>query len=196
MSSAEIALFDIEIDVNGQRMTARVEPRWLLADVLRDQLGLLGTHVACGYGTCGACTVHLNGEPVRACLLFAIQTDGQRVTTVEGLGDAAHLHPLQRAFQQEHGLQCGFCTPGFLMTAEHFLRTTPHPTRAAIRQALVGNLCRCTGYQFIVNAVARAATELAASAADAPLAEPQDGVGSGERGGPTPGPSPSADEEG
>jgi carbon-monoxide dehydrogenase small subunit len=155
-----MSLEEIELDVNGQRMTVQVEPRWLLADVLRDQLGLMGTHVACGYGTCGACTVQLDGEPVRACLLFAIQAVGHRVTTVEGLGTAENLHPLQRAFWEEHGLQCGFCTSGFLMTAEHFLRDHPHPTREEIRQALVGNLCRCTGYQFIVNAVERAAAEM------------------------------------
>src|SRR5215469_3936957 len=135
-----MSLEEIELDVNGQRMTARVEPRWLLADVLRDQLGLMGTHIACGYGTCGACTVQLDGEPVRACLLFAIQAAGHRVSTVEGLGTAENLHPLQRAFWEEHGLQCGFCTSGFLMTAEHFLRNNPHPTREEIRQALTGNI--------------------------------------------------------
>jgi aerobic carbon-monoxide dehydrogenase small subunit len=158
-----MSVIEIALEVNGRRMTVPVEPRRLLADVLRDQLGLVGTHVACGYGTCGACTVQLDGEPVRACLLFAVQADGHRVTTVEGLGSAEHPHPLQRAFWEEHGLQCGFCTPGFLMTAEHFLRTHPHPTRAEIRRALVGNLCRCTGYQFIVNAVERAAAEMDAA---------------------------------
>ena len=160
----------IELEVNGRRATVRVEPRWLLADVLREQFGLLGTHVACGYGTCGACTVHLDGEPVRACLLFAVQAEGHRITTVEGLGTAEHLHPLQRAFWEEHSLQCGFCTPGFLMTAEHLLRVNPHPTRAEIRRALVGNLCRCTGYQFIVNAVERAVAEMSAPA-EAPRVE-------------------------
>lgn len=152
---------EIQLEVNGQQVTVQVEPRWLLVDVLRDQLGLLGTHLACSYGTCGACTVQMDGEPVRACLMFAVQAAGHRVTTIEGLGDADHLHPLQRAFQEEHGLQCGFCTPGFLMTAEHFLREHPHPSREEIRQALVGNLCRCTGYQFILNAVERAAQTLA-----------------------------------
>lgn len=159
---------EIELEVNDRRVKARVEPRWLLVDVLRDQLGLVGTHVGCGYGTCGACTVQLDGEPVRSCLLFAVQAEGHRVTTVEGLGSPDHLHPLQRAFWEEHGLQCGFCTPGFLMTAEHFLRGNPQPTRDEIRQALVGNLCRCTGYQFIVNAVERAAAEMAAAAGAAP----------------------------
>lgn len=158
-----MSLVEIDLEVNGERRTARVEPRWLLVDVLRDQLGLMGTHVACGYGTCGACTVQLDGEPARACLLFAIQASGHRITTVEGLGNAENLHPLQRAFWEEHGLQCGFCTPGFLLTAEAFLRENPHPTREEIRQALVGNLCRCTGYQFIVNAVERAAREMSGS---------------------------------
>ncbi len=155
-----MSLEEIELDVNGQKKTVNVEPRWLLTDVLRDQLGLMGTHVGCGYGACGACTVQLDGEPVRACLLFAVQAVGHRVTTVEGLGTAETLHPLQQAFWEEHGLQCGFCTPGILMTAEHFLRTNPHPTREEIRQALAGNLCRCTGYQFIVNSVERAAAEM------------------------------------
>ena len=159
-----MSLVEIELEVNGARRTARVEPRWLLVDVLRDQLGLLGAHVSCGYGTCGACAVQLDGEPVRACLLFAVQAQGHRITTVEGLGTAERLHPLQRAFWEEHGLQCGFCTPGFLMTAEHFLRENPHPTREEIRQALVGNICRCTGYQFIINAVERAAREMSAPA--------------------------------
>jgi carbon-monoxide dehydrogenase small subunit len=155
---------EIQLEVNGQPMMARVEPRWLLVDVLREQFGLCGAHLACGYGVCGACTVQLDGEPVRACLLFAVQAEGHRVTTVEGLGTADHLHPLQRAFWEEHGLQCGFCTPGFLMTAEAFLRENPHPSREEIRHALTGNICRCTGYQFIVNAVERAAREMAAGA--------------------------------
>ena len=165
-----MSVIEIELEINGERKSVRVEPRWLLADTLRDQLGLMGAHVACGYGTCGACTVQLDGEPVRACLLFAVQAAGHRITTVEGLGTAENLHPLQRAFWEEHGLQCGFCTPGFLLTAEAFLRENPHPTRAEIRQALVGNLCRCTGYQFIVNAVERAAREMGGS----PAAEDED----------------------
>lgn len=148
---------EITVEINGKPRTLNVEPRWLLADVLRDQLGLRGTRIGCGYGVCGSCTIHLDGEPARACLLFAVQVDGHRVTTVEGLSEGEHLHPLQQAFWEEHGLQCGFCTSGFLMTAEHFLRTHPHPTRSEIRQALVGNICRCTGYQFIVNAIERAA---------------------------------------
>ena len=158
---------EIALLVNGKPATVQVEPRRLLADVLREELRLPGTHVACGYGVCGACTVLLDGEPVRSCLMFAVQAAGRRVTTVEGLGTVEHLHPLQRAFWEEHGLQCGFCTPGFLLTADYLLRTNPHPTRAEIREALVGNICRCTGYQFIVNAVERAAAELAGEAAEA-----------------------------
>ena len=133
---------EIMLTVNGQPKTLSVEPRWLLADVLRDHLSLTGTHEACEYGVCGACTVLLDDEPVRACLLFAVQANGHHITTVEGLGTAEHPHPLQAAFWEEHGLQCGFCTPGFLITAEHFLRTHPTPSREEIRAALKGNLCR------------------------------------------------------
>jgi carbon-monoxide dehydrogenase small subunit len=157
---------EIALVVNGKPATVQVEPRRLLVDVLREELRLPGTHIACGYGVCGACTVLLDGEPVRSCLMFAVQAVGRRVTTVEGLGTAEHLHPLQRAFWEEHGLQCGFCTPGFLLTVDYLLRTNPHPTRAEIREALVGNICRCTGYQFIVNAVERAAAELAGEATE------------------------------
>ena len=151
---------DVDFVVNGKPVAVAVEPRRLLADVLREELGLTGTHLGCEYGVCGACTVLLDDEPVRSCLLFAVQAHGRRVTTVEGLGSPERLHPLQEAFWEEHGLQCGFCTPGFLLTAEHFLRTNPHPTREEIREALKGNLCRCTGYQFIVNAVERAAVRM------------------------------------
>ncbi|HUY78525.1 MAG TPA: (2Fe-2S)-binding protein [Ktedonobacterales bacterium] len=150
----------ISMTVNDQPVTVDVEPRWLLADVLRDQLGLTGTHLGCEHGVCGACTVLLDDRPVRACLLLAVQARGKRILTVEGLGDPENLHPLQRAFQQEHALQCGFCTPGMLMTAHAFLATHPQPTRGQIREALAGNLCRCTGYQFIVNAIERAANEM------------------------------------
>jgi carbon-monoxide dehydrogenase small subunit len=150
----------ITMTVNGRPVTVEVEPRWTLADVLRDQLGLTGTHLGCEHGICGACTILLDDRPVRACLLLGVQAREHRVTTVEELGDPKHLHPLQRAFQQEHALQCGFCTPGMLMTAYHFLATHPRPTRREIREALASNLCRCTGYQFIVNAVERAANEM------------------------------------
>jgi|SRR5579884_3819684 len=152
---------DVAFTVNGAPVEVAVEPRWLLADVLRDQLGLTGTHLGCEYGVCGACTVLLDGEPIRSCLLFAVQAQGRHVTTVEGLGTEERLHPLQAAFREEHALQCGFCTPGFLITAAHFLRDHPNPAREEIREALKANLCRCTGYQFIVNAVERAAREMA-----------------------------------
>lgn len=152
---------EIHLTVNDHAVDVAVEPRWLLADVLRDHLGLTGTHLGCEHGVCGACTVLVDGEPTRSCLMFAVQADGHRITTVEGLGSPEHLHPIQAAFWEEHGLQCGFCTPGFLVTAAHFLENrTTIPTREEIREALSGNLCRCTGYQFIVNAVERAAKEI------------------------------------
>ena len=143
--------------VNGVRHERTVEPRLLLSDFLRYELGLTGTHVGCEHGVCGACTVLLDGEAVRSCLMFAVQADGHDVATVEGLsegsggGDA--LHPLQAAFREAHGLQCGFCTPGVLMTLVPFLRDHPDPDEREIREALSGNLCRCTGYQNIVAAV-------------------------------------------
>jgi len=148
----------IRLTVNGQAQTVEVEPRWLLADVLRERLGWTGTHVGCEHGVCGACTVLLEGRPVRACLLLAVQADGQAVTTVEGLARDGQLSAVQEGFRQEHGLQCGFCTPGFLITATYLLQHNPRPTRAEIREALSGNLCRCTGYQNIVNAVEWAAS--------------------------------------
>ena len=145
------------VTVNGARHERAVEPRLLLSDFLRHELGLTGTHVGCEHGVCGACTVLLDGEAVRACLLFAVQADGHDVTTVEGLSDGSGggdaLHPLQAAFREAHGLQCGFCTPGVLMTLVPFLREHPDPDERQIREALSGNLCRCTGYQNIVAAV-------------------------------------------
>ena len=157
MSSASSA-YKVSVDVNGQRHELEVEPRLLLSDFLRHELGLTGTHVGCEHGVCGACTVLLDGEPVRSCILFAVQADGHAVTTVEGLSPGPDkLHPLQEAFWECHGLQCGFCTPGFLMTLVPFLDENPDPTEAEIRQALSGNLCRCTGYQHIVDAVKLAA---------------------------------------
>ena len=154
MSSA----YKVSVDVNGRRHEREVEPRQLLSDFLRHELGLTGTHVGCEHGVCGACTVLLDGEPVRSCILFAVQADGHAVTTVEGLSPGPdQLHPLQEAFWECHGLQCGFCTPGFLMTLVPFLDENPDPTEAEIRQALSGNLCRCTGYQHIVDAVMLAA---------------------------------------
>jgi carbon-monoxide dehydrogenase small subunit len=154
--------------VNGVERRARVIPRLLLADLLREEWGLTGTHLGCEHGACGACTVLLDGEPTRACLVFAVQVDGCRVDTVEGLaGDGAGLHPLQEAFRARHALQCGFCTPGILMTLTAYLREHPAPSEAEIREALSGNLCRCTGYQHIVQAALDAA---AAGRATAPPA--------------------------
>jgi aerobic-type carbon monoxide dehydrogenase small subunit (CoxS/CutS family) len=147
----------IHVDVNGTRHEADVEPRTLLSDFLRGELGLTGTHVGCEHGVCGACTVQLDGEPVRSCLIFAVQADGRAVRTVEALADDDGLHPLQRAFQEAHALQCGFCTAGILMSVEPFVRDRPDATEAEIREALAGNLCRCTGYEGIVDAVRRAA---------------------------------------
>ncbi|MCL6640308.1 MAG: (2Fe-2S)-binding protein, partial [Candidatus Rokubacteria bacterium] len=138
----------VRLRVNGRAHEATVEPRRSLADFLREDLGLTGTHVGCEHGVCGACTVLLDGEPVRACLLFAVQCEGAEVTTVEGLAEGERLHPLQQAFWEHHGLQCGFCTPGILLAAKVFLEENPAPTDAEIREALAGHLCRCTGYQF------------------------------------------------
>ena len=145
----------VAVRVNGTTYERTVQPRLLLSDFLRGDLGLTGTHVGCEHGVCGACTVLLDGEPVRSCLIFAVQTTGQEVQTVESLSsDPNQLHPLQAAFREAHGLQCGFCTPGFLMTLVAFLRDTPQPNETQIREAISGNLCRCTGYQHIVDAVA------------------------------------------
>ena len=149
----------VTVTVNGQTYTREVEARLLLSDFIRHELLLTGTHVGCEHGVCGACTVLLDGEPVRSCLIFAVQADGHAITTVEGLsGDPARLHPLQQAFWEAHGLQCGFCTPGILMTLVPFLEANPTPTEAEVREAISGNLCRCTGYQHIVDAVLLAAS--------------------------------------
>ena len=147
----------VRLHVNGAAHAVTVEPRRTLADVLREDLGLTGTHVGCEHGVCGACTVLWDGQPVRACLLFAIQLDGASLTTVEGLADGERLHPIQEAFWATHGLQCGFCTPGILLTAKALLDENPSPDEADIREAIGGNLCRCTGYHFIVEAIAAAA---------------------------------------
>jgi carbon-monoxide dehydrogenase small subunit len=151
----------IRLTVNGRPHEREVEPRTTLADFLREDLDLTGTHVGCEHGVCGACTVLLDGEPVRSCLLFAIQLDGARLTTVEGLADGERLHPLQQAFWDHHGLQCGFCTPGILLTAMAFLEENPQPSDSDIREAIAGNLCRCTGYHFVVEAIRAAATRAA-----------------------------------
>ena len=150
----------ITVTVNGTRYERTVEPRLLLSDFLRHDLGLTGTHVGCEHGVCGACTVVFDGQPIRSCLMFAVQANGHEITTVEGLGTPDDLHPLQEAFWEAHGVQCGFCTPGFLMTLVPFLKENPNPTEKEIREALSGNLCRCTGYQHIVDAVKLAADKL------------------------------------
>ncbi len=152
----------VSMQINGRAVRGEVEPRLLLADFIRDNAGLTGTHLGCEHGVCGACTVQLDGEPVRSCLMFAVQAHGHRVATVEGMAPNDHeLHPLQQAFHEEHALQCGFCTPGILMTMEAFLREEPDPSPERIREALAGNLCRCTGYQNIITAVRVAADRLA-----------------------------------
>ena len=157
----------ITISVNGEDRTADAEPRKLLSDFIREDLGLTGTHVGCEQGVCGACTILLDGEPVRSCLLFAVQADGARIETIESLGaDAGTLHPVQQAFWEKHGLQCGFCTPGMVLTAKAFLERNPSPTEEEVRIALEGNICRCTGYVFIVSSVLHAA-ELMREAVDA-----------------------------
>ena len=149
---------EVEVEVNGERHRATVEARTTLADFLRESCGLTGTHLACEHGVCGACTVLVDGEAVRSCLMFAVQARGTEVTTVEGLGgpDGA-LSPVQAAFRECHGLQCGFCTPGFVVSVTAFLRDHPSPTDDEIREGLSGNLCRCTGYQGIIQAVRVAA---------------------------------------
>jgi carbon-monoxide dehydrogenase small subunit len=155
-------LISVRVRVNGRAYTEQVPARLLLSDFLRDRLRLTGTHVGCEHGVCGACTVHLDGVPVRACLMLAVQADGTELTTVEGLAPGPdELHAVQEAFRAEHGLQCGFCTPGILMTVTAFLRDHPRPTDDEIRRELAGNLCRCTGYQNIVRAVRRASVLLA-----------------------------------
>lgn len=153
----------VKVTVNGKPYQRTIEPRLLLSDFLRHELNLTGTHVGCEHGSCGACTVLLDGQAVRSCIMFAVQTNGHDITTVEGLtpnGDVTQLHPLQEAFREKHGLQCGYCTPGFLMTLLPFLAENPAPTDEQIRDAISGNICRCTGYQNIVEAVKLAAAHL------------------------------------
>lgn len=156
----------VNVTVNGKPYERLVEPRMTLADFLRNELDLTGTHLGCEHGVCGACTVVMEGEAVRSCLLLAVQADGCVLRTVESLADGDQLHPLQRAFQDRHALQCGFCTPGFLMTAFAFLQENPAPTETEIREAISGNLCRCTGYQPIIEAIAQAAPEMGRSSKD------------------------------
>ncbi len=153
----EVEKVNVTVRVNGKVYTQEVEPRTLLVYFLREHLGLTGTHVGCDTSSCGACTVLLNGKAVKSCTVLAVQIDGAEITTVEGLARDGELHPIQQAFWEEHGLQCGFCTPGMMMTALDLLQRNPDPTDEEIRHGLEGNLCRCTGYQHIVNAIRSAA---------------------------------------
>ena len=158
-----MATMTVSLTINGAAYRGEAEPRLLLADFIREVCLLTGTHVGCEHGVCGACTVLMNGEPVRSCLTFAVQANGAELDTVEGLAAPdGTLHPLQEAFREHHGLQCGFCTPGVLMTAIYFLRENPAPTEREIREGIAGSLCRCTGYEGIVRAIAAAAPVLAA----------------------------------
>jgi carbon-monoxide dehydrogenase small subunit len=166
-----IAKETIHVTVNGTTYNRDVEPRLLLSDFLRHELGLTGTHVGCEHGVCGMCTILLDGRTARSCLTFAVQADGCQIRTVEGLGTAAALHPIQEAFWEKHGLQCGYCTPAMLMTALELLEANPDPSREEIREAVGGNLCRCTGYQTIVEAIELGAKRLAGKKTPAAVAE-------------------------
>ena len=152
--------FDLRVTVNGKSYQRTIDPRTLLSDFLRNDLGLTGTHVGCEHGVCGACTVLLDGKAVRSCLIFAPQVQDHEIITVEGLGTIDEMHPLQEAFREAHALQCGFCTPGFLTTLVPYLEENPDPNEEEIREAISGNLCRCTGYQHIIDAVKLAAKEM------------------------------------
>jgi carbon-monoxide dehydrogenase small subunit len=164
-------LYDVALRVNGVPVRAKAPARRLLSDFLRHDLRLTGTHVGCEHGVCGACTVLVDGQPMRSCLMFAVSARGHEVTTVEGLGTPEDMHPVQQAFRECHGLQCGFCTPGFLTTVAAFLEENQSPTEAEAREAISGNLCRCTGYQNIVAATLRAAELRAGSTGEAAGAE-------------------------
>ena len=150
-------MVEITVEVNGTRHTADVEPRTLLVYFVRDELGLTGTNVGCDTSSCGACTLHLDGEAVKSCTILAVQADGSSITTIEGLAQGDELHPMQKAFMECHALQCGFCTPGMVMASVSLLNEVPNPTEAEVREGLEGNLCRCTGYHNIVKAVLSAA---------------------------------------
>ena len=157
-------LFPITATINGVRYERAIEPRLLLSDFIRHELSLTGTHIGCEHGVCGACTILFDGQPVRSCIIFAVQANGHEIMTVEGLTPNPtedNLHPLQASFREAHGLQCGFCTSGFLMTLLPFLQENPNPTEQEIREAISGNICRCTGYQHIVDAVMLAARKMA-----------------------------------
>jgi carbon-monoxide dehydrogenase small subunit len=159
-------IHDITLTVNGTERELRVEPQTLLVHALRDELGYTGPKVGCESSLCGACTVHVDGEPVKSCTQLAVRADGAEITTVEGLNDGDELHPLQESFKEEHGLQCGYCTPGMIMSATSLLEEEPDPSREEIRESLEGNLCRCTGYHNIVDAVETAADKMAAPEGD------------------------------
>ena len=154
---------DIQFTLNGKHYSEAVETRFSLADMLREQLDMTGTHLGCEHGVCGACTVLCDGEPVRACLMLGVQANGKEIITIEGLADGDELSPIQTAFRKHHGLQCGYCTPGFLTTLTAFLKDNPDPTEREIREAISGNLCRCTGYQNIVAAAMDAAEAMRAA---------------------------------
>ncbi|MGR8950241.1 MAG: (2Fe-2S)-binding protein [Gammaproteobacteria bacterium] len=151
---------NVSFRVNGKEINADVEPRQLLVDFIRDELGLTGTHVGCDTSQCGACVVHVDGNSVKSCTLLCVQVDGAEITTIEGIGSSSNLHPLQSAFREEHGLQCGFCTPGMIMSSADLLKRNGSPSEQEIRAWLEGNLCRCTGYHNIVKAVQLAAREM------------------------------------
>ena len=157
----------VTLTVNGRTYTRQVPARKLLSDFLRQDLALTGTHVGCEHGVCGTCTVSVDGRTVRSCLMFAVQADGCTVRTVEGLGTMQNMHPLQQAFWEKHGLQCGFCTPGMLMTAQELLQSNPDPTREQVADAISGNLCRCTGYETIIDAIMSAAATMRETGAQA-----------------------------
>ena len=165
-------MVEIHLSVNGAAHQDEVEPRLLLVHYLRETLGLTGTHVGCDTSQCGACTVLLDGKSIKSCTMLAVQADGAEVTTIEGVASGGALHPMQEAFHQEHGLQCGFCTPGMVMAAIDLLQRTPNPTDEQIRTGLDGNLCRCTGYQNIVKAVKAAAEKMAAEKPERPVRAP------------------------
>ncbi|MDE0171501.1 MAG: (2Fe-2S)-binding protein [bacterium] len=150
----------VVLDINGASRAVSVEPRKTLADTIREDLGLTGTHLGCEHGVCGACTILLDGEVVRSCLLFAVQAEGSQITTIEGIGSGDALHPMQRAFSEYHGLQCGFCTPGMILAGIDVLSRNPDPSPQEIREEMGGNICRCTGYQKIVESVQAAAAEM------------------------------------
>ncbi len=154
-------LINVKVKVNGTLYERSVEPRMLLVDFIRHELGLTGTHVGCEHGVCGTCTILFDGEPVRSCLMFAVQAIGHEIRTIEGLGSIDHLHPVQEAFREAHGAQCGFCTPGMIMSVLPFVEENPHPSEEEVREAIDGNLCRCTGYQHIIQAVQLAAQMVA-----------------------------------